>query len=241
VDNLSQTVFGINTILGRIPHMENKRKRNEPGPSRRMRLMVEDIKRKFPLKAKTEAAFLAVDREQFVASEFRHLAYSLDALPIQAEQWISSPLTVAKMTEHLELDGVDSVLEVGCGSGYQAAILSKIARRVFTIERIEPLLMETRARFRKLGYDNIFTQYADGQKGWRANAPYERIIFSATAEKIPEVLFEQLAEGGILLAPVNHEGAQLITRYTKRYGRISVGEPIEHCFFVPVLDGTARQ
>ena len=175
----------------------------------------------------------------FVSNGFKHLAYKLDALPIQAEQFISSPLTVAKMTQHLELKGVDSVLEIGCGSGYQAAILSRIVRRVFTIERIEPLLREAKERFKTLELNNIFTRYDDGQRGWKEYAPYERIIFSATADKVPEILFEQLAEGGILIAPINQDGLQIITRYYKRHGRVT-SETIEPCLFVPVLSGTKK-
>ena len=202
--------------------------------------MVEEIEQKFPLESYVKKAFLSVDREQFVANGFKHLAYKLDALPMQEEQWISSPLTVAKMTQHLELEGVDSVLEVGCGSGYQAAILSKVVRRVFTIERIDLLLREAKERFRQLDMTNIFTRYDDGQRGWKDYAPYDRIIFSATADKIPQVLFDQLAEGGILIAPVNQNDInQIIIRYYKRRGRIT-SEAIESCLFVPVLDGTKK-
>ena len=201
--------------------------------------MVEAMDRQFPLDPHVKRAFLSVDRMAFVPEGFKHLAYQLDALPMQADQWISSPLTVAKMTQHLELDGVDSVLEVGCGSGYQAAILAQIVRRVFTIERIEPLLREARERFRRLGMDNIITRYDDGQRGWKEYAPFERIVFSATADRVPDVLFDQLVDGGILVAPINENGLQIITRYYKRNGRIT-SEAIEQCLFVPVLDGTRR-
>ena len=201
--------------------------------------MVEAIDREFPLEPYVKEAFLGVDREAFVPEGFKHMAYQLDALPMQSEQWISSPTTVAKMTQHLELKGVDSGLEVGCGSGYQAAILSRIVRRVFTIERIEPLLREAKERFRRLGLDNIITRYDDGQRGWKEYAPYERIIFSATADAVPQVLFDQLAEGGIMVAPINENGLQIITRYYKRNGHIS-SEAIEPCLFVPVRDGTRR-
>ena len=201
--------------------------------------MVEEIDRHFPLEPYVKEAFLGVDREAFVPEGFKHMAYQLDALPMQADQWISSPTTVAKMTQHLELKGVDSVLEVGCGSGYQAAILSRIVRRVFTIERIEPLLREAKERFRRLGMSNIITRYDDGQRGWKEYAPYERIIFSATADRVPDVLFEQLADGGILVAPINENGLQIITRYYKRGNHIT-SEAIEPCLFVPVLDGTKR-
>ena len=201
--------------------------------------MVEAMDQQFPLEPYVKAAFLGVDRQMFVPEGFKHLAYQLDALPMQSEQWISSPLTVAKMTQHLELKGVDSVLEVGCGSGYQAAILAQIVRRVFTIERIEPLLREAKERFRRLGMTNIIPRYDDGQRGWKEYAPYERIIFSATADAVPQVLFDQLEEGGILVAPINQDGLQIITRYYKRNGHIT-SEAIEPCLFVPVLDGTRR-
>jgi len=202
--------------------------------------LVVEIEKHFALDEHVREALLAVDRETFVPSQFKHLAYQLEALPLAASQWISSPLTVAKMTQHLELEGVDSVLEVGCGSGYQAAILSKICRRVFTIERIDELLKEAKSRFASLEMHNIITRFDDGQRGWKQYAPFERILFSATAKEIPEVLFEQLAEGGILVAPVEEaENYHIITRYYKKNGRIT-SETIEQCLFVPVLDGTQK-
>ena len=202
--------------------------------------LVAEIDKHFKLDEHVKEAFLNVDREAFVPNEFKHLSYNLDALPLAASQWISSPLTVAKMTQHLELEGVDSVLEVGCGSGYQAAILSKICRRVFTIERIDELLKEAKARFSQLEMHNIFTRFDDGQRGWKQYAPFERILFSATAKEVPEVLFEQLAEGGILIAPIEQSpDYHIITRFYKKNGRIT-SETIEPCLFVPVLDGTQK-
>jgi len=202
--------------------------------------LVDEIEKHFKLDTYVKEAFLAVDREIFVPNEFKHLSYALEALPLAASQYISSPLTVAKMTQHLELKGVDSVLEVGCGSGYQAAILSKICRRVFTIERIDELLKEAKNRFSQHEMHNIITRFDDGQRGWKQYAPFERILFSATAKEIPEVLFEQLAEGGILIAPVQEaENYHIITRYYKKKGRIS-SEAIEQCLFVPILDGTQK-
>jgi protein-L-isoaspartate(D-aspartate) O-methyltransferase len=202
--------------------------------------LVNEIEKHFPLDPHVKEAFLSVDREAFVPAEFKHLSYKLDALPLAASQWISSPLTVAKMTQHLELKGVDSVLEIGCGSGYQAAILSKICRRVFTIERIDELLKSAKARFSQLEMHNIFTRFDDGQRGWKEYAPYERILFSATAKEIPPALFDQLAEGGILIAPIEQsENYHIITRFYKKNGRITT-ETIEPCLFVPVLDGTQK-
>jgi len=208
--------------------------------ARQRQNLVVEVEKHFPLEDYVKDAFLSVDREAFVPTQFKHLSYSLDALPLAAQQWISSPLTVAKMTQHLELDSVDSVLEIGCGSGYQAAILSKICRRVFTIERIDTLLKEAKSRFNELEIHNVFTRFDDGQRGWKQYAPFERILFSATAKEIPEVLFEQLAEGGILIAPVEQsENYHIITRYYKKNGRIT-SEAIEQCLFVPVLDGTQK-
>ncbi len=201
--------------------------------------MLEEIEKKFTLDNHVKEAFLEVNRECFVPKGFGQMAFKLDALPMQQNQWISSPLTVAKMTQHLELKEVDSILEIGCGSGYQAAILSKLCRRVFTIERIDSLLKEAKERFRAEKINNVFTRFDDGQRGWKSYAPFERILFSATAKEIPKMLFNQLAEGGILLAPIEQDGLQIITRYYKKEGKIS-SEILEPCLFVPVLDGRVK-
>jgi len=199
--------------------------------------MVAQIEEQLELYPVVKEALLSVDRELFVSDIFKHLSYSLDALPMQSEQWISSPLTVAKMTQYLEpTSSCDSVLEIGCGSGYQAAILSKIFRRVFTIERIDSLLQEARGRFRELGINNIVSKFDDGNFGWASFAPFDRIIFSAAPKEIPQVLFDQLAEGGILIAPLEEYGMQTITRFYKKNGKIN-SEAIEQCRFVPVLRG----
>jgi protein-L-isoaspartate(D-aspartate) O-methyltransferase len=201
--------------------------------------MAEEIAKKFPLRANVKEAIIHTNREMFVPIAMRHNAYRLDALPIGAQQYISSPLTVAKMTQYLSPEGCDSVLEIGCGSGYQAAVLSKVFRRVFTIERIESLLLEAKERFRTLHLGNIHTRTDDGQNGWEQYAPFDRILFSASARAIPQKLFDQLREGGILLAPMERGREQVITRFTKRGGVIHE-DPLEVCDFVPVLDGVVR-
>lgn len=202
--------------------------------------MADEIAKKFPLRPLVKSAIIHTNREAFVPLAMRHNAYRLDALPIGAQQYISSPLTVAKMTQYLSPEGCDSVLEIGCGSGYQAAVLSKIFRRVFTIERIESLLLEAKERFRHLHLGNIHTRTDDGQNGWEQYAPYDRILFSASAKMVPQKLFDQLREGGILIAPVEKGREQVITRYTKQGGKIHE-DALEVCDFVPVLNGVVRK
>lgn len=184
-------------------------------------------------------ALSKTNREEFVPVGFKHNAYKLDALPLSSAQWISSPLTVAKMTHYLEPKGADRVLEIGCGSGYQAAVLSHLFRGVFTIERIERLMVEAKSRFRQLGIGNIHTRTDDGQNGWIQYAPYDRILFSATAKEIPKKLFEQLKDGGILVAPMQKGTKQVITRFRKT-GNSLVEEELEDCDFVPILNGVQK-
>ncbi len=201
--------------------------------------LAEECNKEFPLSDEVKNAIAATSREEFVPAGFKHNAYKLDALPIGAAQYISSPLTVAKMSEYLESKGADRVLEVGCGSGYQAAVLSHLFRGVFTIERIEPLILEAKARFRTLGISNVHTRTDDGQNGWAMYAPYDRILFSATAKEIPAKLFEQLREGGILVAPMQKGNKQIITKFVKRGNRVQKTE-LESCDFVPILDGVQK-
>ena len=201
--------------------------------------LADECEKMFPMSPEVKQAIAGINREAFVPTGFKHSAYKIDALPIGAAQYISSPLTVSKMTEYLFPRGADRVLEVGCGSGYQAAVLSKLFRGVFTIERIEPLLLEAKKRFRDLGLHNIHTRADDGQNGWQAYAPYDRILFSATAKEIPSKLFDQLSDGGILVAPMERHGKQVITRFIKNGSNIQE-EELEDCDFVPVLDGVQR-
>lgn len=201
--------------------------------------LAQECHAKFKLSDAVKNAIASTSREEFVPVGFRHNAYKLDALPIGASQYISSPLTVAKMSEYLEPKGADRVLEIGCGSGYQAAVLSHLFRGVFTIERIEPLMLEAKKRFRNLGITNIHTRTDDGQNGWISYAPYDRILFSATAKQIPQKLFEQLADGGILVAPMQRGSKQIIIKFKKLGSSIQETE-LEECDFVPVLDGIQR-
>lgn len=200
---------------------------------------MDEIHRRFPLTAEVRAALLKVDRELFVPSGLHHLAFMLDALPMSEDQWISSPLTVAKMTQYLEPKNGDSVLEIGCGSGYQASVLSHLFRRVFSIERIERLLLEARTRLKQLQLLNVNTKLDDGQKGWAQYAPYDRILFSASTPAIPQAIIDQLEEGGILIAPIQEQNEQLIKRFEKRNGIFQEIRTLERCTFVPIKVGIA--
>ncbi len=180
-------------------------------------------------------AFEEIDRKFFVPLGFEAKAYDIQALPLADGSTISSPLTIAKMTHYLELQNVDSVLEIGCGSGYQAAILSKIVRRVFTIDRICKLVEIAKERFKKLRLYNINAKCDDGRDGWRAYAPYDRILFSAFLEEPPLHLTSQLSENGFILAPIG-EKEQVITKIYKD-GKI---EKLEKCEFVPILKGIEK-
>ncbi len=201
--------------------------------------MADEIDKIFELSDNVKEAIINTNREKFVPVAMRQHAYRLDALPIGAQQWISSPLTVAKMTEYLDPVGADRVLEIGCGSGYQAAVLSHLFRGVFSIERIEPLIVEAKQRFRDLGIQNIHTRTDDGQRGWIQYAPYDRILFSAAPTHIPQVLIDQLVPRGVIVAPMERGGKQVITRFVK-VGDELIEDELEVCEFVPVLDGVQR-
>jgi protein-L-isoaspartate(D-aspartate) O-methyltransferase len=158
----------------------------------------------------TDTTVLAVierlPREAFVPRSFLDQAYEDMALPIGSGQTISQPMVVAMMTQALELHDRLKVLEVGTGSGYQAAVLSRLVRRVYTIERHKPLLHEAEARFHQLGLHNITTRAGDGTKGWPEQAPFDRILVTAAADgDIPKTLTDQLAIGGVMVVPLGND------------------------------------
>jgi protein-L-isoaspartate(D-aspartate) O-methyltransferase len=158
----------------------------------------------------TDTAVLAVierlPRELFVPRSFLDQAYEDMALPIGSGQTISQPLVVAMMTQALELHDRLKVLEIGTGSGYQAAVLSRLVRRVYTIERHRPLLRDAEARFHQLGLHNITTRAGDGTKGWPEQAPFDRILVTAAADgDIPKTLMDQLALGGVMVVPLGND------------------------------------
>ena len=202
--------------------------------------MCDEIQERLPLSPKVVEAMSSVNREIFVPPAFAHLSYQINALPMMDSQWISSPLTVAQMTEYLAPNGGDSVLEIGCGSGYQAMVLSKMFRRVFSIERIDKLLCEAKDRFRALQVHNIFVKLDDGQRGWAEYAPFDAILFSACAREIPQAIINQLEDGGVIVAPMFEGGRQIIKRFRKSRGGLDKGESLGECLFVDVQNGIMR-
>jgi protein-L-isoaspartate(D-aspartate) O-methyltransferase len=158
--------------------------------------------RKHGIGGKVLSAIERTPREAFVDAPFAHAAWDNSALPIACGQTISQPFVVAYATEQLALEPNMRVLEIGTGSGYQAAVLAHLCRRVYTVERHRPLLREAEARFKALKLDNIVTKHADGLRGWPEQAPFDRILLSAAVAEVPLILIEQLKPGGRLLAPV---------------------------------------
>jgi len=179
-------------------------------------------------------AMRKVPRHLFVDESAQYKAYDDMALPIGEGQTISQPYMVAIMTELLKLKGNEKVLEIGTGSGYQGAILAELSREVYTIERVDVLAQNAEERFLSLGYTNIHVKAGDGTLGWPEEAPFDRIIITAAAPKIPDVLMEQLSEEGIILAPVGERFSQQLLKRTKSMGQYS-DEYHTPCIFVPLI------
>lgn len=184
-------------------------------------------------------AMESVPRHLFVPLQQEDDAYSDHPLPIGYSQTISQPYIVALMTELLQLKGDEKVLEIGTGSGYQTAILSLLAREVYTVERIPQLAEKARERLRELGYSNVHIRLGDGYEGWPERAPYDAIIVTCAAEEMPQPLIEQLADGGRLVAPVGESGwSQSLVLLHKRGTEITRRE-VTGVVFVPLVRGTA--
>lgn len=179
-------------------------------------------------------AMRKVPRHLFVDEYMQYKAYDDMALPIGEDQTISQPYMVAIMTELLELKGREKVLEVGTGSGYQAAILGELSREVFTIERKAELAKKAEERLRGLGYSNIHVRTGDGTLGCSEESPFDRILITAGTPKIPEPLIEQLADGGIIIAPVGIRFSQQLLIAKKSMGALSEQMHVP-CVFVPLI------
>ena len=196
--------------------------------------MVEELRQKGIKDLRVLEAMARVPRHLFVPEALNHRAYSDFPLPIGFGQTISSPLTVALMLEALKLQGREKVLEVGTGSGYQAALLAEIGTRVFSIERIPELAKRARITLDRLGYGTVLIKVGDGSKGWPEEAPFERIIISASSPKLPLRLCEQLALEGIMVLPLLKDGKERLMR-VKRLKEGLLKEDLGPCRFVPLV------
>jgi protein-L-isoaspartate(D-aspartate) O-methyltransferase len=178
----------------------------------------------------------SVQRHKFVPEKYAESAYKDGPLPIGYGQTISQPFIVAFMTENLKVDSSHKILEIGTGSGYQAAILSRLTNYVYTIEIVDELAKESSSRLKKLGFKNVSVRSGDGYKGWPEEAPFDRIMVTAAPEEIPDMLVEQLAEGGIMVIPVGKQfDIQYLWVITKEIGGSIKKEKILPVRFVPMV------
>lgn len=201
----------------------------------RRQQMVESLRRGGISDQRVLAAMAEVPRHLFVPEAFRHQAYTDDvSINIGGGQTISQPRVVAAMTQAARVGADDRVLEVGTGSGYQAAVLARLARFVFSVERIPALAREAKRRLDGLGYENISVKVMDGTLGWRAEAPFAAILVTAGAPEVPGPLVDQLADGGRLVLPVGSRDAQVLTVIELRGGRRMVTE-LQGACFVPLI------
>jgi protein-L-isoaspartate(D-aspartate) O-methyltransferase len=184
-------------------------------------------------------AVLATKRHEFVAAKYRDQAYLDMSLPIGGQQTISSPFIVSYMTESLDPQPGDKVLEIGTGSGYQAAILSPLVKEVYTIEIVEELGKRASRTLKRLGYQNVFTKVGDGFQGWAEHAPFDKIVVTCSPEDVPQPLIDQLKEGGRMVIPVGERYQQTLYLYTKVDGRLSQ-EALRPTLFVP-MTGAAEE
>ncbi|MBF0373458.1 MAG: protein-L-isoaspartate(D-aspartate) O-methyltransferase [Alphaproteobacteria bacterium] len=203
----------------------------------RVRMMME-LRRQGVSDERVLAAIERIPRELFVARHFLDQAYEANALPIACGQTVSNPVVVGLMTQALEVGERMKVLEIGTGSGYQAAVLSRLCRRLYTVERHKSLLKEAEGRFHRLRLHNITSIAGDGTRGWPEQAPFDRIMVTAAASELPQALYEQLAIGGLMVLPKDKEAGNQVVLLVRR---VAEGLPeIEELFptkFVPLVKG----
>ena len=187
------------------------------------------------------AAMESVDRAVFVHERFLDQAWEDQALPIDCAQTISQPYVVGLMTQALQVGPRHRVLEIGTGSGYQCAVLSRLARFVYSVERYKSLLKEAEGKLKALGVDNVFTRHGDGGEGWPEQAPFDRIMVTAASPHEPKDLLRQLKPGGVLVAPVGRGSVQMLNRYTADEDGAFSRESLLEVRFVPLVEGVAKE
>lgn len=232
-----QAIFisgGLLWLVGLLATCQVQNSVKSPYQVLRERMVREQIEARGIHDPRVLRAMRKVERHKFVPEEYRDLAYEDHPLPIGEGQTISQPYIVALMTELLELDEHDRVLEVGTGSGYQAAVLAEICDSVYTIEIIESLGRRAGALLKELGYTNVKVKIGDGYKGWPEHAPFDAIIVTCAPTHIPPPLQEQLAEGGRMVIPVGERFTQELVLLRKENGKIIQREVIP-VRFVPML------
>jgi len=200
----------------------------------RLRMVERQIKARGIRDERVLEAMRKVPRHLFLSSETADQAYEDHPVSIGSGQTISQPYMVALMTEVLELKGDEKVLEIGTGSGYQTAVLAELAREVYSVERIPELAEEARIKLEDLGYTNVHIRVGNGTLGWPEQAPFDAILVTAGAPKVPKPLKTQLADGGRLVIPVGSEFHQVLYRI-KRRGDEFLEEPLTSCVFVPLI------
>lgn len=200
--------------------------------------MIWEIRTRYGLDSpKVFSAMLQVPREEFVPKKYRRLAYEDSPVSIGHNQTMSQPYTVAFMTDLLNLKGKEKVLEIGTGSGYQAAILSFLAEEVFTIEIIKDLSRKAQKKLAKLNYKNVHTKTETGEIGWPEKAPFDAILVTAALEsKVPKALFDQLKMDGVLVAPIGKGNDKMMTKYIKRKSGKIEKEKHGIFHFVPFIE-----
>jgi protein-L-isoaspartate(D-aspartate) O-methyltransferase len=212
-----------------------QRSEKDPYLAARQLMVKEDIQRRGIDDQRVLQAMLKVERHLFVPDSYRPMAYADRPLPIGEGQTISQPYIVALMTYHLRLTPEDRVLEIGTGSGYQAAVLAELTKEVYSLEIIEQLASTAQERLQALGYKNVWVRCGDGFYGWPEHAPYDAIMVTCATPIIPERLVEQLGEGGRMILPLGDKPFhQSLTLITKRVGKIE-RQPLADVVFVPMI------
>ena len=221
--------------------VEHPDDRDEHSARARMGRLILALRSQGVTDARVLNAIESVPRDVFVPELFQEQAFEDSALPIDCGQTISQPFIVGLMTQALEVEGRHRVLEIGTGSGYQAAVLSRLVRYVYSVERYRSLLTEAERRLKRLGMENVITRFGDGSEGWPEQAPFDRVMVTAAAPGEPKTLLAQLKPAGILVAPVGKGPVQSLVRYVGDGQGTFHREHLGDVRFVPLLEGVARE